>query len=337
MCICYTYSKLQGQPPMLYSTGIEFDLSKRTVSPLDLDTFSIDRAHSERIYWIHCYLEDTNTFAHISSALQLPEHVVALCNQTDGIPKLIDSHDSLTMQVECLISDPETKEINFGNLIIHLAGQFCLTASREHIPAVEHFAKTHPRAIKYAKTPCFILFLVLDDAINSYSEALLELDLQAEQLDLQIRELQDECYDLVVTEEKKVMKIKRYAAAIQDMLMRISGRKLPVISDQCRQSLSNLFDHSQMIVREADAVRDMLKGSLSQIDNVLMRKLNDSMRVLTAFASIFLPLTLIAGIYGMNFSWMPELHWKYGYFLALGMMAVCAGGLLYLFKKNKWF
>ena len=68
-----------------------------------------------------------------------------------------------------------------------------------------------------------------------------------------------------------------------------------------------------------------------------MQKMNESIRILTAFASIFLPLTLITGIYGMNFRRIPELSWTYGYFYALSLIVICAGALLYLFKKMKWF
>jgi len=125
--------------------------------------------------------------------------------------------------------------------------------------------------------------------------------------------------------------------ASREILMRISGRSIAVISDACRTSLYNLSNHSHMVVHEADSIRDMLNSLLDEIENMLMQKLNETMRVLTAFAAIFLPLTLITGIYGMNFRWIPELNWTYGYFWALGLLVVCAGSLLFLFKKKKWF
>ena len=68
-----------------------------------------------------------------------------------------------------------------------------------------------------------------------------------------------------------------------------------------------------------------------------MQKLNQSIKVLTAISMIFLPLTLIAGIYGMNFHWIPELQWRYGYFYALALMITCAGIILIIFKNMKWF
>ena len=75
-----------------------------------------------------------------------------------------------------------------------------------------------------------------------------------------------------------------------------------------------------------------LSGNLSIINN----KMNEVMKVLTIFASIFIPLTFIAGIYGMNFEIMPELHWKYGYFIVWGIMLTVTIILLFYFRRKKW-
>jgi magnesium transporter len=182
-----------------------------------------------------------------------------------------------------------------------------------------------------------MLFLILDDIINDYSNILFHFERVTDQIDLDVRTSNSDAYSNVMSIKKNVMKIKRFVMAICDFLMRISGRKISVISESCRLSLANLFSHTQMIVNEADAIRDILNGILAQIDNALMTRMNETMRILTAFASIFLPMTLIAGIYGMNFHIMPELEWDYGYYYALGLMLACAGTLLFIFKRFKWF
>ncbi|RDI46555.1 magnesium transporter CorA family protein [Aquicella lusitana] len=324
----------------LPSTVIEFDLSDHSFRPLRLDELVISRQEKNKIYWVHCDLNDKDTFRQLSVRLQLPEDVIQLCEEDELLPKLNDSDESLTMRIQCLLPcEPHRihHDVDFGNVVIHLTQHYCFTAASHPIPALSSFMHNYPKAVKYAKTPCFILFLMLDNAINDYSEMLLEFDLVTDQIDLRIRETHKNIYDEVIDIKKQVMKIKRYAAAIRDILMRISGRKITVVSERCRASLANLFDHSQVIISEADAIRDILNSSLDQIDNALMQNMSNTMKVLTAFAAIFLPLSLIAGIYGMNFEWMPELHWKYGYFWALSLMVVCGVGLLLLFKKMKWF
>ena len=193
------------------------------------------------------------------------------------------------------------------------------------------------KSIRYAKTPCFILFLILEGIVNDYAKVLFNFELIAEQFDIRTYKTHKNIYRKIMEVKLHVMKVKRYNIAVREILTRISGRQIVVVSEQCRSSLYNLSNHAHMIVHESDSIRDVLNGLLDSIENSLMQKMNESIRILTAFASIFLPLTLITGIYGMNFRWIPELNWKYGYFSALILILVCGISLFILFKKKKWF
>ncbi|MBU1656909.1 MAG: magnesium and cobalt transport protein CorA, partial [Candidatus Omnitrophica bacterium] len=84
------------------------------------------------------------------------------------------------------------------------------------------------------------------------------------------------------------------------------------------------------------AFRDMAAGLLDIYLSSMSNRMNEIMKVLTMFAAIFIPLTLIAGIYGMNFKYMPELEWHWGYFAVLGLMAAIGSSLLLYFKRKKW-
>lgn len=180
------------------------------------------------------------------------------------------------------------------------------------------------------------IFLILDNIINDYAQFLFNFEVISDQMDVKVRESHDDIHSDVNNIRHRVMEIKRCTVAIREILMRLSGRKIAVISEECRISLSNLFNQSQMVFNEIDSIRDMLNAMLSQMDYHLMHRMNQTMQVLTAFAAIFLPLTLITGIYGMNFHNMPELNWYYGYYYALILIFVCGVGLYYMFKKMKW-
>lgn len=323
------------------TTIIEFDMDNQTFKNILLDEFEINLQNQNKIYWIHSDLNQQDNFNKLIEKLRLPEQIVQLCIQEEAIPKIIETKDSLAIQIECLLSSElvSDQEVKFGNLIFYLTSRYCFTASSQSISALFSFEESYEKNIKYAKTPCFILFLILDNIINDFSRLLLDFELLADQIDLHIRENQDNknIYSDVMNIKKQVMKIQHHIATIRDVLMRVSGRMIVVISDQCRASLASLLDHSQIIFNEAGAIREILKNTLDQIDNALMQRMNSTMKVLTAFAAIFLPLSLIAGIYGMNFHWIPELQWKYGYFWALGLM-LCCGLMLYgIFRWKKWF
>lgn len=325
---------------VIKSIGVEFDLSEHTYKQIDLNEFDYHAIqHHEKVYWFHCDLNQQDSLKQLIDKLHLPNDVTKLCDKNDVISKLIDSGDGLTLRFQCVLSTAlhGRHPVQFGSLVIHLTSRYCITFSYDEIPAVSSFVESYQKAVQYAKSPCFILFLLLDNIINDYSEILFSIELVAEKIELRLRNPRRNPYREAIYTKKQVMRIKRYAGAIRDMLMRISGRKVAVISEQCRLSLVNLFDHSLMIVGETDALRDILNSSLDQIDNALMYKMSQSMKVLTAFAAIFLPMTLIAGIYGMNFHWMPELSWRYGYLWALFLMLLILVVSIILFKRKNWF
>jgi magnesium transporter len=90
------------------------------------------------------------------------------------------------------------------------------------------------------------------------------------------------------------------------------------------------------VIDTIESFRDMLSGLHDIYLSSISNKMNEVMKVLTIFAAIFIPLTFMAGVYGMNFEYMPELRWKYGYFVLLGLMAFVGFGMLFFFKKKKW-
>lgn len=321
------------------STAIEFDLLNRTFKQLSIDELEIDFQNKDKIYWVHSNLNQKDLFHTISNKLNLPDEVIELCKQKKLMPELTDTDNALTIQTQCLIlREPnEHKAIKFANMTLHLTSHFCFTATSQPTSVLLEFIKSCPKAVQYAKTPCFILFLIFDELVNDYAKTLFNFEIKLDQIDLHARQVRKNIYNEIMNVKQQVVKVKRYAIAIREILMRISGRKISVISEQCRSSLYNLSNHTHMVVHESDSIRDILNGLLDQIDNVLMQNLNETMRVLTAFAAIFLPLTLITGIYGMNFRWMPELEWQYGYFWALSLIVLCAVILLLVFKKKKWF
>lgn len=323
---------------IIKTTVVEFDLLNRSVRSLTLADLVIDYQDKSKVYWVHADLNEHEILKKISAKLFLPDPVVALCDPEETISKLIDENETLTMRLQCLssVEFKPREDVEFGNLVIHLSANFCLTATSSPLPALAEFIQSHPKAIKYAKTSCFILFLILDNAINDYSDMLLHYEMMADQMDVDDNERNSDLYAEVMHIKQQVMRTKRYVAAIRDILMRISGRKISVVSDACRLSLSNVFDHSHMVVAEADAIREILNGIMDQINNALTQNISESMKVLTAFAAIFLPLSLIAGIYGMNFHDIPELSWRFGYLWALALMLACGFGLFYYFKRRDW-
>ena len=97
-----------------------------------------------------------------------------------------------------------------------------------------------------------------------------------------------------------------------------------------------MYDHVIQLIDTVESYREIISGMFDIYLSSVSNKLNAVMKVLTIISTIFIPLTFIAGVYGMNFSFMPELKWKFGYFVALGGMGIIALVMIYYFKRKKW-
>jgi magnesium transporter len=99
----------------------------------------------------------------------------------------------------------------------------------------------------------------------------------------------------------------------------------------------DIYDHVIQVIDTTETFRDMISTLVDIYMSGVSNRMNEVMKTLTIFAAIFIPLTFIAGIYGMNFEYMPELGWKWGYFAVLGIMSAVTVSLVVFFKKKKWF
>ncbi len=109
-----------------------------------------------------------------------------------------------------------------------------------------------------------------------------------------------------------------------------------LIKDSTVIYLRDIYDHTIQIIDNIETFRDMLSGMLDIYLSSISNRMNEIMKVLTIIATLFIPLTFIVGLYGMNFKYMPELEWRWGYPLVLLLMLAVAIFLLFYFRKKKW-
>jgi magnesium transporter len=109
-----------------------------------------------------------------------------------------------------------------------------------------------------------------------------------------------------------------------------------LIKDTTAVYLRDVYDHTIQVIDTVESFRDMVSGMLDIYLSSISNRMNAVMKVLTIIATIFIPLTFVAGIYGMNFENMPELKWKYGYAGVWGVMLVIFLGMMVYFKRKKW-
>lgn len=137
--------------------------------------------------------------------------------------------------------------------------------------------------------------------------------------------------------------LRRSVWPLREVITVLERGESPLIRQPTTVYLRDVYDHTVHVIDTVETFRDLISGMLETYLSSMSNRMNEVMKVLTVIATLFMPLTFIAGIYGMNFNTavsplnMPELNWKYGYPAALAAMALTALGMIWYFKKKKWF
>ncbi len=183
----------------------------------------------------------------------------------------------------------------------------------------------------------YLFFALIDAIIDNYFFIL-------ENINAKIERLEEEVYNNPSPEiakeiqklKKEVLKVRRFVFPVRDLLGRLLESESTLITKDTKLFLRDALDHCIEINESLQIYREMSMSLMEMYMSNMSNKMNEVMKVLTIMASIFIPLTFIAGIYGMNFDNMPELHSKYGYFIVLGVMTVLFLGMMLYFKRKKW-
>ncbi|MFU8819245.1 MAG: magnesium/cobalt transporter CorA [Desulfurivibrio sp.] len=274
-----------------------------------------------------------------------PLTIEDICNTTQR-PKLDLFDDHLFLVVRTLRYQPATRTLEPDQISLVLGPNFLLTFQEQ---SGELFAGVRQRLAGgkgrvRSMGPDYLAYALLDAVVDNYFTVL-------EQLGEEIENIEDEV--LANPEQTTIHRIhllKRELILLRKSvwplreilgsLMRQDEQEL--IGEATNIYLRDLYDHTIQVIDTLETYRDVVAGLLDIYLSSLSNRMNETMKVLTIFAAIFIPLTFIAGVYGMNFNpesspWnMPELNWYWGYPLALGLMVAVVAAMLIYFKRKRW-
>ncbi|WP_308992226.1 magnesium/cobalt transporter CorA [Mariniflexile litorale] len=136
--------------------------------------------------------------------------------------------------------------------------------------------------------------------------------------------------------KREILRVRRAIFPLREVINRIEKHESPLILKKTKTFYRDIYDHIIQVSENIDIYREMIWGLMDMYMTTISNKMNEVMKVLTIMASIFIPLTFIAGVYGMNFDNIPELHYEYAYPVFWGSMVIIFLGMLYYFKRKKW-
>jgi magnesium transporter len=192
----------------------------------------------------------------------------------------------------------------------------------------------HPELAKHGAG--FLLYVVLDEVVDTFFPTLDRIGERIEDLEEAVFEAAGEVQSQIFSLRRDLIAIRRVAGPMRDSLIVLLRRDLGLFTRESQRYLQDIYDHMIRVVESVEDYQDLASGALEASLAVVSNRVGTVARNLGAYAAIFAVVTMISGIYGMNFRHMPELGWRFGYAWALGLMLVSATGLWVYFKRKGW-
>ena len=262
------------------------------------------------------------------------------CRENRHYPKVEEFEDYLYFIVHGVRADISPERFNTIELDGFLGPNYVITYHHDMFRSINNVKQLlHTTPVICHRGAGFLLHQILDQVVDYYSPVLDDFDDRIDRLEDDIFTLKrpnDQILSEIMDLKRSVLRLRRISGKQMDILHRMSRGEFALISEEMRPFYRDVYDHLVRVVDLAESYRDLISGSLEAYLSVVSNRLNEIMKVLTIFSAIMLPLTFIAGVYGMNFENMPELHSRDGYYAVWAIMIVVAIGMLLFFRRRGW-
>ena len=293
------------------------------------------------VTWINIDgLHDTGVIKEVGELFNLHPLVLGDILNTAQRPKLEDFGSYLFLVGKMLSWDEERKEVRTEQISI-LIGPHWVVSFQERVGDV--FEPLRKRIREHGGRvrrmgPTYLAFSMMDAVVDNYFTILEKIGEELEPLEEQVLEDPDAASVQVLHKWKReALVLRRAVAPLREVASSLARDEHPLVSDEVGPFLRDLHDHTLQVADTVDGIREMISSLLDLHLTMVSNRMNEVMKVLTVIATIFIPLTFVAGIYGMNFEEMPELGWPWAY--PVGFWAIIVGvtfGLLWFFKRKRW-
>ncbi len=183
----------------------------------------------------------------------------------------------------------------------------------------------------------YLMYTLIDIIVDNYFHVIEYIGEEIEQLENRvIRSSREDILVDIQRMKRNVLLLRRTIAPLREAVSRLEKTESPLLGEHIQHYFRDVYDHIIYVTETLETYREVLTGITEVHLSSLSKRMNEIMKVLTVIATIFIPLTFITGVYGMNFQYFPELGWRYGYAAVWIAMLVIAGGMLLYFKKRKW-
>lgn len=294
-----------------------------------------------QVVWINVSgLHQVEILEKLTGCFRLHPLVLEDILNTDQRPKMEDFGDYLYIVLKTLsLSGGRVEDVESEQVSLILGTNFVLSFQEKEGPLFEGIRDRLRNGKGRLRTmgPDYLVHALLDTIIDHYFVVLEKLGEKIEYLE---EELVTRPTPVTLREMHKLKRdvifLRKSFWPLREVIGNLERRESPLIKESTVIYLRDIYDHTIQVIDNIETFRDMLSGMLDIYLTSISNRMNEVMKVLTIIATLFIPLTFIVGLYGMNFKYMPELSWPWGYPLVLLLMLGVTVFMLAYFRRKKW-
>jgi len=254
-------------------------------------------------------------------------------------PKMEDFNDYLFIVLKMLSYDEEENETKTEQVSLILSSKFVISFQESEgdvfDPVRERIRSDRGRIRKMGVD--YLAYSLIDAIVDNYFMVLEKIGEKIEDIeDELVKNPTPEVLHTIHRLKRELIFLRKSVWPLREVISRLERWESPLIDKSIDIYLRDVYDHTIQVIDALETFRDMLSGMLDIYLSSISNRMNEVMKVLTIIATIFIPLTLISSIYGMNFKYMPELDWFWGYPLVYTVMLAVSAVMLIYFRRKKW-
>lgn len=296
---------------------------------------------SDSITWINVDgLHNEQIIRDLSDIFSIPADILSDVMEPSSRPQAEEFDNGFFVSIKMMEFNEKKNRVSVDNLSLIVMDKILVTFQEEKgdvFEPVRERIRKHKTKIRTSGSD-YLAFTLLDVVIDNYIYILGVYGEKVETLEGKlILDTNKETLKIINLFKHELNNLRVDIKPAKEMIMGLVKLDTDFIQEENEKHYKELQDNINQAVDLLDYYREVLYDELNMYHSSMSTKLNDTMTVLTIFSVIFIPLTFIVGVYGMNFDNFPELHWKYGYFIVWGIMLLIVAGMIGYFKKRKWF
>lgn len=316
------------------------DYNQNQLTEKEIDTIDESEQHinSNSVSWINIDgLADLDTIRAIRKNFDIHPLVVEDIVNTHQRPKIEDFDNYLFIVLKMIYYDND--EINIEQVSLIVSDNYVISFQEKKGDVFDPLRQRirNDKGIIRKMGSDYLTYALLDCIIDNYFIVL-------EKIGDNLEDLEDELISNATSEtlqnihrlKRDMIYLRKSVWPLREVISKLERSDSELIKDSSHIYFRDIYDHTVQAMDAIETSRERLSSMLDIYLSSMSNRMNDVMKVLTIIATIFIPLTFIAGIYGMNFEYMPELSWQGSYFVVLLLMLVVAVGMIVFFKNKKW-